>query len=46
MAKWAIKLSEYDIKYNNRTSAKSQVLADFIVELPPKLVSDDLPKAE
>lgn len=37
MAKWAAELSEYDIEYRNRTSAKSKVLTDFITELPPKL---------
>ncbi|KAG7627144.1 Reverse transcriptase domain [Arabidopsis thaliana x Arabidopsis arenosa] len=35
-AKWAIELDEYDIEYRNKTCAKSQVLADFIVELPTK----------
>jgi len=34
LAKWAIKLSEYDIEYRNKTCAKSQVIADFIVKLP------------
>ncbi|XP_010419143.1 PREDICTED: uncharacterized protein LOC104704812 [Camelina sativa] len=34
LAKWAVELSEYDIEYKNRTCAKSQVLADFLVELP------------
>ncbi|XP_048599750.1 uncharacterized protein LOC125579891 [Brassica napus] len=34
LAKWAIKLSEYDVEYRPRTCAKSQVLADFLVELP------------
>jgi len=36
LAKWAIELSEYDIEYRNKTCAKSQVLGDFIVELPTK----------
>jgi len=36
LAKWAIELSEYDIEYRNKTCAKSQVLANFIVELPTK----------
>jgi len=36
LAKSAIELSEYDIEYRNKTCAKSQVLADFIVELPTK----------
>ncbi|XP_013721006.1 uncharacterized protein LOC106424802 [Brassica napus] len=34
LAKWAIELSEYDVEYHPRTCAKSQVLADFLVELP------------
>ena len=29
-----MELSEYDIEYRVKTSAKSQVLADFIIELP------------
>ena len=36
LAKWTIELSEYDIEYRNKTCAKSQVLADFIIELPTK----------
>ncbi|XP_024009474.1 uncharacterized protein LOC112084555 [Eutrema salsugineum] len=38
LAKWAIELSEYDIEYRGRTATKSEVLADFLVELPPDLV--------
>ncbi|KAG7585621.1 Retrotransposon gag domain [Arabidopsis thaliana x Arabidopsis arenosa] len=34
LAKWAIELSEYDIEYKSRTSAKAQFLADFLTELP------------
>ena len=34
MARWAIKLSEYDIQYKPRLSKMGQVLVDFIVELP------------
>ena len=34
LAKWAIELSEYDIEYQAKACAKSQVLADFLVELP------------
>jgi len=33
LAKWAIELSEYDIKYRTRTSLKAQVLADFVIEI-------------
>ena len=34
LAKLAIELSEYDIEYRAKSCAKSQVLADFLVELP------------
>ena len=34
MARWAVKLSEYDIQYKPRLSKKGQVLVDFIAELP------------
>ena len=34
LTKWAVELSEYDIEYRIRTCAKSQVLADFLIELP------------
>ncbi|XP_024014218.1 uncharacterized protein LOC112088171 [Eutrema salsugineum] len=43
MEKWAVELTEYDIEYRNKTSAKPQVLADFLVELPPELIQTDLP---
>ncbi|KFK42631.1 hypothetical protein AALP_AA1G020200 [Arabis alpina] len=39
MAKWAVELSEYDIEYRNRTSTKSQALADFLIELPPEAIA-------
>ena len=42
LAKWAIELSEYDIEYKGRTSAKAQVLADFLTELPMAVVSSDI----
>ncbi|KFK29385.1 hypothetical protein AALP_AA7G126600 [Arabis alpina] len=32
-AKWAVELSEYDIEYRGRSCAKSQVLADFLIQL-------------
>ncbi|KAG7578456.1 Reverse transcriptase domain [Arabidopsis thaliana x Arabidopsis arenosa] len=34
MTKWAVELSEYDIDFRARPAMKSQVLADFIIELP------------
>ncbi|XP_056854536.1 uncharacterized protein LOC130503993 [Raphanus sativus] len=44
LTKWAIELSELDITYKCRTAAKSQVLADFLVELTPDLAQDlDVP---
>ncbi|XP_056858128.1 uncharacterized protein LOC130507431 [Raphanus sativus] len=44
LTKWAIELSELDITYKCRTAAKSQVLADFLVELTPDLAQDlDIP---
>ncbi|XP_024016302.1 uncharacterized protein LOC112089777 [Eutrema salsugineum] len=44
LAKWAVELSEYDIEYKNRTSAKSQVLADFLIELPKEFVVEQPPR--
>ncbi|CAA7024978.1 unnamed protein product [Microthlaspi erraticum] len=41
IAKWAVELSEYDIEYRNRTCEKSQVLADFLIELPPDMIGAD-----
>ena len=32
LMKWAIELSEFDIRYKPKTAIKGQVLADFIVE--------------
>ncbi|KAF8079829.1 hypothetical protein N665_0998s0008 [Sinapis alba] len=40
LSKWAFELSEHDIRYKNKTAAKSQVLADFLVELTPELQHD------
>ncbi|XP_048611628.1 uncharacterized protein LOC125585939 [Brassica napus] len=40
LSKWAIELSEDDIVFKNRTAAKSQVLADFLIELAPELEQD------
>ena len=33
--KWAIELSEFDIRYKPRTTLKGQILADFIIEFTP-----------
>ncbi|WZZ71342.1 hypothetical protein YC2023_082712 [Brassica napus] len=38
--KWAMELSGHDIVYKNRTAAKSQVLADFLIELTLELEQD------
>ena len=35
LIQWAIKLSEFDIRYQPRNAIKSQVLADFIAEFTP-----------
>ena len=37
MVKWAVELSEFDIKYVPRGSIKVQVFADFVVELSSKV---------
>jgi hypothetical protein len=29
---WVLELSEFDISYHTRTTLKSQILADFIIE--------------
>ena len=35
LIKWVIELSEFDIRYKQRTVVKGQVLADFIMEFTP-----------
>ena len=35
LMKWAIELSEFDIRYKPREVVKGQVLADFIIEFTP-----------
>ena len=35
LIQWAIKLSEFDIRYQPRNAIKAQVLADFIAEFTP-----------
>ncbi|KAJ0548844.1 putative nucleotidyltransferase, Ribonuclease H [Helianthus annuus] len=37
MAKWAVKLSAYDIRYEPRTAIKSQALADFMADFSSDL---------
>ncbi|KAF8093704.1 hypothetical protein N665_0380s0024 [Sinapis alba] len=44
LSKWVIELSEYNISYKGRPAIKAQVLADFIVEIPPdQAVELDIP---
>ncbi|XP_070032082.1 uncharacterized protein [Nicotiana tomentosiformis] len=38
LAKWAVEMSEFDIEYTPRTTIKSQVLADFVVDFSPGLL--------
>ena len=41
LMKWAIELSEFDIRYKPKTAIKGQVLADFIMEFTSvELVED------
>ena len=35
LIKWAIELSEFDIRYKPRAAVKGQILADFIMEFTP-----------
>lgn len=44
MAKWAIDLIEYDIEYRGRSTVKSQVLADFLIDLALELIINDKPE--
>ena len=39
--KWAIELSEFDIRYRPKTAIKGQVLADFVMEFTPAEPSKD-----
>ncbi|KAL6338426.1 hypothetical protein AAG906_020512 [Vitis piasezkii] len=45
MLRWAIELSEYEIKYHSRPALKGQVMADYIVELsqnyPPNILFEE-----
>ena len=44
LIKWAIELSEFDIRYKPRTVVKGQVLAYFIMEFTPSNPSTKLTK--
>ena len=37
MAKWAVKLDAYDVRYEPRTAIKSQALADFVADFSSDL---------
>ena len=49
LMKWAIELSEFDIRYKPKTAIKGQILADFVMEFTPRELAeptrseDDLP---
>ncbi|KAF8100799.1 hypothetical protein N665_0217s0026 [Sinapis alba] len=45
LAKWAVKLSEYDIKYRTRTCAQCQVLLDFLMKLPTEDMTNKEPNS-
>ena len=40
MAKWAVKLSAYDIYYDPRTAIKSQALADFVADFSNDIIQE------
>ncbi|KAK1441334.1 hypothetical protein QVD17_07181 [Tagetes erecta] len=40
MAKWAVKMSAYDIIYEPRTAIKSQALADFVADFSDDLIKE------
>jgi len=44
MIRWTIELSKFQIQYQPRRAIKSQVLADFLVELSPRLTEEKDPQ--
>ena len=40
--KWALELSEFDIRYKLKTAIKGQVLADFVMEFTPAELAKDM----
>ena len=42
LMKWALELSEFDIRYKLKTAIKGQVLADFIMEFTPVELAEDM----
>ena len=41
LMKWAIELSEFDIKYKPKTTIKGQILADFVMEFTSAELAED-----
>ena len=41
LIKWALELSEFDIRYKPKTVIKGQVLADFVMEFTPAELAED-----
>ena len=41
LMKWALELSEFDIRYKPKTTIKGQVLADFVMEFTPAELTED-----
>ena len=41
LMKWALELSEFDIRYNLKTRIKGQVLVDFVMEFTPAELTED-----
>ena len=41
LMKWAIELSEFDIRYKPKTAIKGQVLADFVMEFTSAVLDEN-----
>ncbi|GKV51566.1 hypothetical protein SLEP1_g58208 [Rubroshorea leprosula] len=41
---WSVELSEYDLKFQSRTTIKGQAVADFLVECAPTVVKEKAPE--
>ena len=41
LMKWALELSEFDIRYKPKTTIKGQVLIDFVMEFTPTELAKD-----
>ena len=42
LMKWALELSEFDIKYKPKKAIKGQVLADFVIEFTSAELAEDM----